>query len=582
MTDPARWLRARHDLAGPWPKRSTALQLGNGWLLILQAWLLARIIELASFHQAGLADVRGLLFTLLGLYPLRALLAWGGDLAAHRGAAEAKSRLRMDLARHLFALGPLRLGGQSSGGLAPALVDGIEAMEPYFARFLPAMAFTALLPLSILLLVLPLDWISGLTLLLTAPLIPFFMILVGKGAERLNQRQWRRLARLSARALEALQGLATLKLLGAARAESEVLRRLSEDYRRATLEVLRVAFLSSLALEFFATVSIALVAVGIGFRLLWGQMAFLDGLFILLLAPEFYLPLRTLGGHYHARMEAIGAAERLLEVFALSPPAPPAAPAPVPDLRASPLRLQGVYFAYAPGRPALAGLDLEIQPRQRLALIGPSGAGKSTLFHLLLGFAGPDAGRILVADTPLPALDPAAWRRHTAWLPQNPRLFAGSLRENLCLGLERPSAPAGSEPIDDGALWRALDQAQARDFVAALPGGLDSRVGERGSGLSGGQIQRLALARAFLRDAPLVLLDEPTASLDPDNETRVQAAIDALARGRTLVVIAHRLDTLEHADRILLMDQGRIRAAGDHQALMADPLYRHLLEAFGK
>jgi ATP-binding cassette subfamily C protein CydD len=569
----ALWLRRQSPLAGGWLRLAVALGAVGGLLLVAQAWLVARTIDAVLFQGAGLPEVQTWMWTLAGIFTARAVLTWASEQAAVRAAAGVKLHLRRRLFEHLRNLGPLRLAKERSGDLAVALTDGVEALEAYYARYLPATALAALVPLAVLVFMLAADWLAGLLILLTAPLIPLFMVLIGKGAERLNQRQWRRLARLSARFLDAVQGLTTLKLFNASRREADLVARAADDYRRSTLSVLRVAFLSSLALEFFATVGVAAVAVTVGFRLLWGEMSFLHGLFVLLLAPEAYLPLRTLGTHYHARMAAIGAAERMVQILETPLPPRPEHPLAPPCPRGKAIRLRHVHFAYEPGRGALYGLDLEIWPGERLAVVGPSGAGKSTLVSLLLGFARPDSGEILVGDTPLAAVDPDDWRRHLAWIPQRPRIFHGTLLDNIRLGI--PDAP-----LD--AVRLAARRAGAAPFIETLPAGYATRVGEGGLGLSGGQAQRLALARAFLRDAPLLILDEPTASLDPESEALVQQGIEELARDRTVLTVAHRLHTVLAADRILVLDRGRVVQDGTHRTLVAaDGPYRRLALAYG-
>jgi ATP-binding cassette subfamily C protein CydD len=574
-------LNAQRPLAARWLRMAIGLGLSNGLLLIAQAWLLARVIDQVAFAGAGLDAVQRWLWPLLGLFLLRALIAWASEQTAFRAAARVKSELRDRVYRHIQAAGPKWLAGERSGALAEDLIKGIESLEAYYARYLPAMSLTTLVPLAILLVVIPVDWLSGLVMLITAPLIPFFMVLIGRGVERLNQHQWRNLARMGAHFLDVIQGLTTLKLFNASRREAALIARISDDYRRSTMEVLRVAFLTSAVLEFFATVGIAIIAVFIGFRLFQldlplpdliapPEISFFSGFFILLLAPEFYLPLRNLGSHYHGRMEAIAAAERLERILATpllsTPPAPRRLPADAPLA----VRLEAVEFAYEPGRPALAGVDLSIEPEQRVAVVGPSGAGKTTLASLLLGFVRPDAGRILVDGVDLAELDLEDWRARLAWLPQSPRLFQGSVLENIRLGA--PDA-------DLDAVRQAAERARAADFIERLPQGYDTPIGERGAGLSGGQVQRIALARAFVRDARLVVLDEATANLDPASEAQVQAAVDELAQGRSLLVIAHRLATVRSADRIIVLDAGRVAEAGDHASLIArDGPYRRMTQ----
>jgi ATP-binding cassette subfamily C protein CydD len=558
--------------AGLWLRLAVVIGLVSGGLLILQAWLLARTVDAVVFDQAVLQQVMPWLWGLLALFLVRAVLAWASEQAAFEAAVQVKLALREILYRHVQRLGPAWLSGERSGDIVNALSDGVEALEAYYARYLPAMSLMALVPLAILVFVFSHDWLAGVVMVVTAPLIPLFMILIGKGAEQRNQRQWRQLAWMSAHFLDVIQGLTTLRLFNASRREAQVIARISDDYRQGTMSVLRIAFLSSFVLEFFSTVSIAMVAVLIGFRLYWGEMDFMHGLFVLLLAPEFYLPLRNMGAQYHARMEAIGAAERIVEILNTPSVETSGNLTTVAGLRQADIRFEAVSFRYPDGRQAVQDLDLVIRPGETLALVGASGAGKTTLINLLMGFLQPQGGRILVGGTPLQDIAPEAWRRHLAWLPQKPQLFPGSVADNIRLGMPR----AGSE-----ALHQAAALAQAGDFIEALPHGWDTLVGEAGQGLSGGQVQRLALARAFLKDAPLVILDEPTANLDLESETRIYAAMRTLAAGRTLILIAHRLRTVREADRIVVLDNGRIVQTGTHaELLQSAPLYWRMLAAY--
>jgi ATP-binding cassette subfamily C protein CydD len=557
--------------SGFWLRLAIGIGLGSGLLLILQAGLLASTVNAVVFGNALLPQVMPWLWGLLALFLVRAALAWASEQAAFHAAVQVKLWLRATLYRHVQKLGPAWLSGERSGDIVNAVSDGVEALEAYYARYLPAMALMAPVPLAILVFVSSHDWLAAVVMMVTAPLIPLFMILIGKGAEQRNQRQWRQLAWMSAHFLDVIQGLTTLRLFNASRREAQMIARISDDYRRGVMSVLRIAFLSSFVLEFFSTVSIAIVAVLVGFRLYWGEMDFMHGLFVLLLAPEFYLPLRNMGAQYHARMEAIGAAERIVEI--LNTPAPETAGnlTTVPDLREAGIRFEAVSFRYPDGRQAVQELELVIRPGETLALVGASGAGKTTLIHLLMGFLQPQSGRILVDGVPLQAIAPAAWRSHFAWLPQRPQLFPGSVADNIRLGASR----AGMQAVRNAAA-----RAQAGSFIEALPQGWDTRIGEAGLGLSGGQVQRIALARAFLKDAALVILDEPTANLDLDSETRVHAAVRMLAAGRTLILIAHRLRTVREADRIAVLDGGRIVQTGTHGDLLrTSPLYRRLVTA---
>lgn len=568
-----RWLRQYAPLVRLPVTLTAGLGLATGFLIILQAWLLARIVDAVAIRGQTLDGVAPLLGFLLGVFALRALFAVFSESAAFAIAARIKRHLRSMLYARVEALGPAWTRTQRSGDLANTLVDGIESLEKYYALYLPQSALAALIPLSILVFVFPADWVSGLIMVLTAPLIPAFMILIGKGAERLNQRQWRRLARMSAHFLDMIEGLTTLKLFNASRAEAEVIARISDQYRRSTMAVLRIAFLSSLALEFLATLSIAMVAVFIGFRLLYGDIHYLPGFFVLLLAPEFYLPLRNMGTQYHARMEAIGAAERMVELMEAKPPAPTSEDA-AQSLRAASISLsfERVTFGYPGGAPVLQALDFELNAGERVALVGPSGAGKTTVLQLVLGFLRPDTGIIRINGSALDTLDPEDWLRHLAWVPQRPTLFHGSVIDNIRLG---------HTAADAQAIREAARRAHADDFIARLPQAYDTMLGDRGQGLSGGQLQRIALARAFLKDAPLLILDEPTASLDPESERLITDAVERLAEGRTVLTVAHRLETVRRADRILVLDGGRVVESGAHaQLVAADGLYARLCNAY--
>ncbi len=556
--------------SGFWLKAAVSIGLVSGLLLIAQAWLLATTVHAVVFDKAVLADVMPWLWGMLAIFLLRAGLAWASEQAAFHAAVQVKLAIREQLYRHMQKLGPAWLSGERSGDIINSLSDGVEALEAYYARYIPAMSLMALVPLAILAFVFGSDWISGLIMLATAPLIPVFMILIGKGTEKRNQQQWKSLARMSAHFLDVIQGLTTLKLFNASRREAQMVARISDQYRQSTMSVLRIAFLSSFALEFLATVSIALVAVFIGFRLFWGEMDFFYGLFVLLLAPEFYLPLRNMGTQYHARMEAIGAAERIVEI--LEEGVAPSGSSAYQGKWGG-LAVNAVDFTYPDGRQALTNCSLEIRSGETLAIVGPSGAGKTTLINLLMGFLQPQRGQILVGDTLLWDIAPEEWRKQFAWLPQKPQLFPGSVADNIRLG--NPQAAMST-------VQAAAEQALAHDFITALPQGYETIVGEAGQGLSGGQIQRIALARAFLKDAPLVILDEATANLDMESETLVHTAVQQLAQGRTLIMIAHRLRTVRNADRILVIDGGQVAHSGTHTELLeTSSVYRQMVQAYG-
>ncbi len=560
-----------------------AVGLGGlgGVAAVLQAWLLSGVIDQVFLRQVAVARLAPWLAGAFGIIVARSLLAWGAEMSAGRVAWRVKRDLRAEVVERLFALGPMYLQGERTGELTAIVSEGIEALDAYFAHYLPQLATAVLVPLTILCTVFPLDALSGGVLLVTAPLIPVFMVLIGQTADRLTRQQYDRLGYLSAHFLDTLQGLTTLKLLGQSRAQAHVIGAVSDQYRDATLQVLRVAFLSALVLEMVVTLSTAIVAVEVGLRLLYGQMAFQPALFILILAPEFYLPLRMLGLRFHSAAAAVSAAARIFEVLAAPLPAGAESPArrslvPGPAVgwpsAAQEIRFESVSLAYAPGRPALRDISFGIPARKITALIGPSGAGKSTVASLLLRFVEPQQGRIWVGNQPLQAVPPAVWRRHLAWVPQAPHLFHDTLAANIRLG-----CPTACE----AEVIRAAQLAHCHDFICRLPEGYATRVGEGGARLSRGQAQRLALARAFLlTSASLLILDEPTSEVDPELEVLLQEAVERLMRGRTTLVIAHRLSTIYQADQIVVLSAGQVAEVGVHRDLMQQPgLYCQLVTA---
>ncbi len=550
MLDRNLWREGRRS---GWLWTTIILSALGGVAIVLQAYLLSQAVDQVFLGGASRSGVAPLLYALLGAIFLRALLAWGRDTVAHRTAAAIKLDLRDRLFGRLLAQGPLHTARQQTGEQTAVLTEGIEALEAYFAEYMPQLFVSALIPLTILLVVLPADPLSGLVLLLTAPLMPLFMILIGRSAERMTQRQFNQLSRMSGHFLDILQGLATLKQLGQSKHQARNIAAISDQFRQTTMGVLRVAFLSALVLELLSTLSVAIVAVSLGLRLLAGDIDFSLSFFILILAPEFYLPLRQLGQRFHAGMSGTAAAVRIYALLDKSPESEVRIPqSDYPTLDSGPwtIYFDNVSVTY-PGRSvaALNDISLTIEPGQTVALIGSSGAGKSTLTTLLLRFIEPGTGMIRVGGEDLMALDPRLWREQIAWVPQSPALFQGTIAENIRLA--RPDAS-----IDD--VFSAARLARMHDFIAGLPAGYDTQVGERGLRLSGGQAQRLALARAFLKDAPLLILDEPTAHLDLQTEAELQAATRALMHGRTVLVIAHRQQTVETADRIVRLENGRI------------------------
>ncbi len=547
----------------------------GGLLAISQAHLFSRTVNNVFLGGQGLIQVGGLMRLFLAVIIMRSLAAWLTELSAGAVARRIKANLRQRLFAHILRLGPAYTRGERTGELTAAAVDGVEALEAYFSQYLPQLINAALIPLSVLAFVFPLDPLSGLVLLLTAPLIPIFMILIGRTAESLTKRQWETLGRLSAHFLDSLQGLTTLKTFGQGKAQVKSIAAVSDKFRDVTLGVLRITFLSALALELLATLSTAVIAVEVGLRLLYFRLTFEKALFLLVIAPEFYLPLRMLGLRFHAGMAGTSAARRIFEILdlptATTDEKPQAAGETTVTAPAS-IILEGVGFTY-PGEtvPALQNISITILGGKHTALVGPSGAGKSTLVNLLLGFHQPACGKIYTEYVHAPVIQGPPPTTQIAWVPQKPYLFHDTLAANIRLG--RPEA--SNEELASAALAAGLG-----DFIASLPEGYQTIIGEGGVRLSGGQAQRLALARAFLKDAPLLILDEPSSSLDPQTEFVLEESMHRLGQGRTVLTIAHRLSTVYQADQIIVLERGRVVETGTHTGLVEhEGLYVRLLKA---
>ncbi|WP_405767573.1 thiol reductant ABC exporter subunit CydD [Actinacidiphila glaucinigra] len=517
---------------------SVLLGLVGAGLVIAQAMIVAEIVVGGFEDGLDAGALRTPLLLLAGVGAGRAAVSWLTELCAHRASAAVKSRLRTQLLERVTALGPAGLTERRTGELTALATRGIDALDGYFARYLPQLGLAVVVPAAVLARIVTEDWISALTIALTLPLIPVFMVLIGWATQTRMDRQWQLLARLSGHFLDVVAGLPTLKVFGRAKAQAESIRAITADHRRATMRTLRITFLSSFALELLSTISVALVAVGVGMRLVHGELDLYTGLVILVLAPEAYLPLRQVGAQYHAAAEGLSAAD---EVFAVLETAPPRrGTAPAPDLRTVVVELDEVAVE---GR--LGPVSLRVSPGETIALTGPSGIGKSTLLSVLLGFTEPTSGRVLADGADLAAHDPAGWHRQIAWVPQRPHLFAGTIADNV--RLTRPDA----SPAEVRA---ALRDAGAPDLDPA------TALGEGGAGLSAGQRQRIALARAFLADRPLLLLDEPTAALDGETEAAVVDAVRRLAAGRTVLLVVHRPALLAVADRTVRLDGRPARA----------------------
>lgn len=551
--------------------------LGSG-LVILQSLNLSRAVNQVFLEKKELANILPLIRVIILIILLRSFFTYLSSVLNNRVAIKVKNELREQIIQKIARLGPAYMRISKSGELVTSAIQGVEALDAYFSQYLPQIIIAVLMPLTILVVVFPMDLLSGIVFLVTAPLIPFFMALVGRSSEAQTKKQWQALSRLGADFLDTLQGLTTLKMLGRSKDYANHVDEMSDRYRTATMNVLRITFLSAFVLELIATISTAVVAVEIGLRLLYGKMLFEQAFFILLIAPEFYLPMRNLGTRYHAGMTGVTAAARIFEVLDLPEPTTLEVPASnqtrIEMDKPFQLKFSEVNFIY-PGRESesLKSLSFEITAGRHYALVGHSGAGKSTILQLIMRFLRPSGGDILLNNENILSFDLAVWRKQIAWVPQHPMLFDTSLLENVRLN---------RTDISKEQVREALKYAQLEELVKQLPEGLSTPLKEWGSRLSGGQAQRVALARAFLKNAPLLLMDEPTANLDPDLEVALGSATRELMNGRTSVTIAHRRETIVHADHIYVCEAGQIVQSGNHAELIhQDGLYQRLFPSQG-
>ncbi|MFZ1875369.1 MAG: cysteine/glutathione ABC transporter permease/ATP-binding protein CydD [Chania sp.] len=571
-----RWLKTQSALAQRWLRLSMLLGLLSGILIVAQSWLLASLLHALIIEHQPRAELVSSFIWLIAAFALRALLSWLRERVGFICGQVIRQRMRAQVLNKLQQLGPAWIQGKPAGSWASIIVEQIEDMQDYYARYLPQMYLAVFIPLLILITVFPINWAAGFILLATAPLIPLFMALVGMGAADANRRNFVALARLSGNFLDRLRGLDTLRLFNRGRAETEQIAKSSEDFRQRTMEVLRMAFLSSAVLEFFASISIAVVAVYFGFSYL-GELNFgsygtgvtlFAGFLVLILAPEFFQPLRDLGAFYHAKAQAVGAAEALETFLAAGGEQVGNGTLTIDTAAALTLQAQDLEIL-SPNGVLLAGpLNFTLPANQRIALVGLSGAGKSSLLNLLLGFL-PYRGSLQVNGTELRELAAASWRQQLGWVGQNPHLPAPTLRENILLG-----APEASEE----QLQQAIEQAYVSEFLPHLPNGLETDLGDGAARLSVGQAQRVAVARALISPRRLLLLDEPAASLDAHSERWVMQALNKASHQQTTLLVTHQLEDIEDYDQIWVMDSGKIVQFGDYATLSTQPgLFANLI-----
>ncbi|HHQ6556219.1 heme ABC transporter permease/ATP-binding protein CydD [Serratia fonticola] len=563
------WLKTQSTLAQRWLRLSMLLGLASGILIVAQAWLLASLLHALIIEHQPRGELVSSFIWLAATFALRAFLSWLRERVGFICGQVIRQRMRAQVLDKLQQLGPAWIQGKPAGSWASIIVEQIEDMQDYYSRYLPQMYLAVFIPVLILITVFPINWAAGFILLATAPLIPLFMALVGMGAADANRRNFVALARLSGNFLDRLRGLDTLRLFNRGQAETDHIAKSSEDFRQRTMEVLRLAFLSSAVLEFFASISIAVVAVYFGFSYL-GELNFgsygmgvtlFAGFLVLILAPEFFQPLRDLGAFYHAKAQAVGAAEALETFLAAEGEQVGNGSQTLNSEEALTIRAQQLEIL-SPNGVVLAGpLDFTLPANQRIALVGLSGAGKSSLLNLLLGFL-PYRGSLLINGIELRELAAVNWRQQLGWVGQNPHLPAQTLRDNILLGYPQAS---------EAQLQQAVEQAYVSEFLPHLPKGLATDLGDGAARLSVGQAQRVAVARALLSPRRLLLLDEPAASLDAHSERLVMQALNAASHQQTTLLVTHQLEDTEDYDQIWVMDSGKIVQQGNYATLSTQP-----------
>ena len=571
-----KWLKQQSKLAKRWLMIAISLGVLSSVFLIAQAALLASILHQLIIENVDKSELvghfAGLALSVVG----RAGCTWGREIAGYRCGEQIRVYIRQLILDKLRELGPAYIKGKPAGTWATLLLEQVEDMQDFFSRYLPQMSLSVMIPFIILVVVFPVNWAAGLIFLLTAPLVPMFMALVGMKAADANRKNFKALQRLSGHFYDRLQSMTTIRLFDRTSAETEVLKGASEVFRTRTMDVLKIAFLSSAVLEFFTSISIAMTAVYFGFTYI-GELNFghygvgitlFAGLFILILAPEFYQPLRDLGTFYHAKQQAVGAAESIVEFLETDITKVKSGDTQLDPAQGINIEAQDLKVLSPEGVQLVGPISFALNTRQSTALVGPSGAGKTSLINAILGFM-PYEGSLKINGVELRDLDLASWRKTISWVGQNPLLLHGSIRDNVTLG---------KQDITDQAVQNALEQSFANEFVNEH--GLDYMISDRSGGLSVGQSQRLALARAMIQDGQFWLLDEPTASLDTRSEQLVMKGINSNIESRTALLVTHQLAPLQSVDNILVMRDGGLVEQGHYSQLStAGGLFEEMLNA---
>lgn len=572
----AQWLKNQSKLGKNWLLATIGLAFLSGIFLIFQAALLAHILHELIIEQTDKSQLLRSFISLAIIVTIRALCSWGKEKTGYLAGEAVRTQIRHDILNKLHQLGPASIQGKPAGAWATLILEQVEEMQDFFARYLPQMAIAVLIPVIILVAVFPINWAAGFIFLLTAPLVPLFMAMIGMGAADANRRNFKALQRLSGHFYDRLRGLPTLRLFFQAEAESAHLTLAANDCRKRTMEVLRLAFLSSAVLEFFTALSIAITAVYFGFSFI-GELNFghygveislYVGLFVLLLAPEFYQPLRDLGTFYHAKAQAIGAAESIVNFLDYSPLHQTFGDKKI-TTNGFTIHAKDFEVLSPEGTVLVGPIDFDIPSGSKVALVGQSGAGKSSIINALLGFL-PYRGSLKINHIELRDADLAYWRKQISWVSQNPQLFHGTIRDNICL-----SSPQASEQQVEHVIHAAF----CDEFIQRMDQGLNHPIGDRASGLSVGQAQRIAIARALLLGGQCWLLDEPTANLDATSERLVMSSLEQATMGTTTLIVNHRINQLDNCDTILVLSKGKIVQQGTFSTLKNQGIFAEMLQA---
>ncbi|MEZ9917307.1 heme ABC transporter permease/ATP-binding protein CydD [Vibrio breoganii] len=569
----SRWLKQQSKLAKRWLTLTVVAGVASAVVLIIQASLIAQILHSLIIEHADKYDLVPHFIGLGATVILRSALAWGREIAGYRSGEQVRIYIRGLVVDKMRRLGPGHIKGKTAGAWGTMLIEQVEEMQDFFAKYLPQMALSALVPFMILVVVFPLNWVSGLIFLITAPLIPFFMALVGKKAADANRKNFKALQRLSGHFYDRLQAMTTIRLFDRARDEKEQLHAASEVFRERTMSVLKIAFLSSAVLEFFTSISIALTAVYFGFTFI-GELNFghygtsvtlFTGLFILILAPEFYQPFRDLGTFYHAKQQAIGAAESIVDFLNIEEPKQESNKQVITSEENCVITASDLIVTSTEGKVLVGPVSFTLETGKKTALVGPSGAGKTSIMNALLGFL-PYQGSLTINGTELSEVDLNSYRSMVSWVGQNPLLVHGTIAENLNLAEKTFS----SQELQD-----KIKQAHADEFIDKL--GLDHAIADRSGGLSVGQAQRIALARALLQDGQFWLLDEPTASLDARSESLINESLQSALVNKTALMVTHQLSNLQQMDQILVLENGALTQQGSYSELEHQGTFKAML-----